>query len=208
MTPVSCRVCGADCPKSHSNSPRRFCSEKCYHVSKKGRRPPIPLDVAQAAQREATRKAAEKLRGTSQSVQHKEKRLNNAWQTLAETPKTCRKCGEQFLRTTPAQRYCSGRCWLAVHRKQRKREKRFTIPEPLYLQRLAEQNNRCAICDELSGSNNRNDRLAVDHCHSRNVFRGLLCHRCNTALGLFKDSVENLESAIRYLRTHAAPAMP
>lgn len=203
MAPTACQVCGADCPKSHTRSPRKHCSRKCYDVSKRGKRPPIQKDVAERAQREATRRAAEKIRGTQQSAEHKAKRLNNAWQTLTETPKACRKCGEQFLRTTPAQRYCSGRCWLAVHRKQRKREKRFTIPEPLYLQKLAEQENKCAICGELSGSNNRKDRLAVDHCHVRNEFRGLLCHRCNTALGLFKDDVGNLESAIQYLKTHA-----
>lgn len=42
-------------------------------------------------------------------------------------------------------------------------------------------------------------KLVVDHCHSSGVVRGLLCHNCNRALGLLKDSTRNLESAIRYL---------
>ena len=30
--------------------------------------------------------------------------------------------------------------------------------------------------------------------------RGLLCHRCNSALGLFKDSDKLLLNAIKYIR--------
>jgi len=46
----------------------------------------------------------------------------------------------------------------------------------------------------------RNDRaLAVDHCHSTNKIRGLLCTDCNTALGLLKDNKELVKSALAYL---------
>jgi hypothetical protein len=30
--------------------------------------------------------------------------------------------------------------------------------------------------------------------------RGLLCNNCNRALGYFKNSIENLEAAVRYLK--------
>lgn len=42
-------------------------------------------------------------------------------------------------------------------------------------------------------------KLVVDHCHDTGKIRGLLCHNCNRALGLLKDSVHTLESAIDYL---------
>lgn len=42
-------------------------------------------------------------------------------------------------------------------------------------------------------------KLVVDHCHSSGEVRGLLCHNCNRALGLFKDSRENLLNAVEYL---------
>jgi hypothetical protein len=42
-------------------------------------------------------------------------------------------------------------------------------------------------------------KLVVDHCHSSGEVRGLLCHNCNRALGLLKDSVDSLMRAARYL---------
>lgn len=42
--------------------------------------------------------------------------------------------------------------------------------------------------------------LAVDHCHKTNMVRGLLCHRCNTAIGLLNDDFTTLKSALKYLR--------
>ncbi len=61
-----------------------------------------------------------------------------------------------------------------------------------------EQGGRCAICGSQVA-------LAVDHCHATGVVRALLCGSCNGGLGLFRDSVSRLESAIAYLHEHAAP---
>jgi hypothetical protein len=40
----------------------------------------------------------------------------------------------------------------------------------------------------------------VDHNHSSGKVRGLLCNRCNRAIGMFEDSPELLLSAISYLQ--------
>lgn len=59
------------------------------------------------------------------------------------------------------------------------------------------QEGRCAIC----GTKPKSKRLAVDHDHKTGAKRGLLCKRCNhDLLGAAHDSVELLETAIRYLR--------
>ena len=42
--------------------------------------------------------------------------------------------------------------------------------------------------------------LVVDHDHKTGKVRGLLCHNCNRALGLLKDSTEYLENCISYLK--------
>ena len=58
-----------------------------------------------------------------------------------------------------------------------------------------EQGGACKICFQpFIGK-----RPAVDHCHSTNKVRGLLCLKCNTALGLMGDNVHNLQNAITYL---------
>jgi hypothetical protein len=63
---------------------------------------------------------------------------------------------------------------------------------------LREQGNACAICgDQNPGGQGT---WHVDHCHEMKKIRGLLCHHCNTALGLFKDNMVILRSAIRYLK--------
>lgn len=59
---------------------------------------------------------------------------------------------------------------------------------------LDEQSNSCAICEEEFTQTPR-----VDHDHITGIVRGLLCHHCNTGLGQFKDNVESLKSAIKYL---------
>lgn len=35
---------------------------------------------------------------------------------------------------------------------------------------------------------------------NRGKFRGMLCNHCNRGLGNFKDSIDNLELAIKYLK--------
>jgi len=61
---------------------------------------------------------------------------------------------------------------------------------------LKDQNGGCAICG-IAAKDGR--RLSIDHCHRKGTIRGLLCDNCNCALGLFNDSIDNLNAAIRYL---------
>lgn len=58
------------------------------------------------------------------------------------------------------------------------------------------QGGVCAICGRKPGARG----LATDHDHDTGVVRGLLCIRCNAALGSFGDSIEGLQRAIAYLR--------
>lgn len=65
------------------------------------------------------------------------------------------------------------------------------------------QKGVCAICDQRETKKDRFGNiqvLSVDHCHSTGKVRGLLCHRCNHALGLFKENVPALCRASEYLQ--------
>lgn len=61
------------------------------------------------------------------------------------------------------------------------------------LQLLKEvQGNSCGIC----GSK---EKLVVDHCHSTNNVRGLLCSPCNQGIGHFRDNPEALMRAAQWV---------
>lgn len=70
-----------------------------------------------------------------------------------------------------------------------------------------EQGGLCALCETpLEFDNtvkNQSDAANVDHCHTTNDIRGLLCRNCNLLLGYAKDRVVVLQAAIRYLRKSA-----
>ncbi len=65
---------------------------------------------------------------------------------------------------------------------------------------LAKQDGHCATCSTtVPGNSRRNVYFSVDHCHTTGKVRGLLCHNCNTALGLLKDNTDTIANLIRYL---------
>lgn len=86
--------------------------------------------------------------------------------------------------------------------KQRTKTLRKAHPDAtieLYEQLRREQGAECAVCG-LPESDNRNGRLHLDHDHKDGGgIRGLLCNRCNMALGLMLDEPERLRAAADYL---------
>lgn len=60
------------------------------------------------------------------------------------------------------------------------------------LKSIIQTTKECTICGDEAD-------LVVDHCHSTNKVRGLLCNRCNKGLGLFRDDPDLLEFARIYL---------
>ena len=81
----------------------------------------------------------------------------------------------------------------------------YNITPELYQQKLLQQNNVCAICGSQTTGNKRSVYFALDHDHeiekkTGKIFvRGLLCNFCNHGLGHFKDNLELLNKAIKYL---------
>ncbi len=59
---------------------------------------------------------------------------------------------------------------------------------------------RCAICRQKCGVGD------LDHDHATRRVRGLLCHRCNAGLGVFRDQSGLLMRAARYVAWHKEAA--
>lgn len=75
-------------------------------------------------------------------------------------------------------------------------KRKFGISLEDYDRLLADQDGGCAIC----GNPPRHDiSLHVDHDHATGRTRGLLCFRCNNALGDFADDPDMLIRGASYL---------
>lgn len=67
---------------------------------------------------------------------------------------------------------------------------------------IAKQNNLCPIGNHPFGSRGKQgDSPCQDHDHESGQNRLVLCRNHNVALGLFHDSVADLESAILYVNS-------
>lgn len=120
--------------------------------------------------------------------------------------KPCKWCGETFKPVGPSHHYCTDTCRKQVYSdKHYKRSYGTTLMEVKNLYK--DQDGICAIC-KTYGFKMREDHttgMNLDHCHETGKVRGLLCHNCNRGLGLFKDNIEYLLSAISYLETSREP---
>jgi len=66
---------------------------------------------------------------------------------------------------------------------------------------LEAQGGLCAICRSAPA-------IHIDHDHATGAVRGMLCFRCNAALGQLGDSPATLVRAARYLLTAAQQRAP
>lgn len=83
---------------------------------------------------------------------------------------------------------------------------KFGISPEEYQTFLDDQLGVCAICKQpetvIDSKTGLVKRLSIDHDHKTGRVRRLLCGKCNSALGLFKDSPDILSAAILYLQQH------
>lgn len=86
-----------------------------------------------------------------------------------------------------------GAAYRAVRKCKLKQQYGLTVAA--YNQMVADQGGGCAICGKEPNGKN----LVVDHDHSTNIVRGLLCGSCNRGIGLLQDSPDMLRAALAYL---------
>jgi len=81
-------------------------------------------------------------------------------------------------------------------------KRKYGISQDTYSKLLRSQNGCCAICRTTNPGRNRKE-WPIDHDHTTGKIRGLLCWKCNSALGLLKDSPDLCAKAAAYLRRNA-----
>jgi hypothetical protein len=103
-------------------------------------------------------------------------------------------------------RKAKGRAWHNAN-KDRARQNRlkriYGIDDKDYEMMSRYQENKCAICQTKTEV-----KLVVDHKHSTEEVRGLLCSACNSMLGYAKENPDILNRAIDYLTDYPAQFLP
>lgn len=151
-------------------------------------------------------------------LKHPEKRR------VEPKPATCRVCGTGFLSVRPDACLCSARCrnkvkylqkrkpptqrhcercgvpvgfhgqwrWCKNCKQAKARISKYGLTWQEFDAMVAKQGGRCSICHDRC-------ELVIDHCHKLSDVRGLLCKRCNSGLGFFRDSPSILRNAAAYV---------
>jgi len=90
-----------------------------------------------------------------------------------------------------------------IYKQRRKQSSRkwylkstHNITEEQYDKLFNKGDGECWICKESTEYS-----LNVDHNHATGQIRGLLCGKCNRALGLFQDNKNIMQAAIKYLES-------
>ena len=79
-----------------------------------------------------------------------------------------------------------------------RRLRTFGISSVDYEKMFEEQNGVCFICSKPQRKK-VHKHLFVDHCHTTNKVRALLCNNCNTGIGMFEENIQTMKDAISYL---------
>ena len=74
---------------------------------------------------------------------------------------------------------------------------------PELKQMFEDQDYKCTICkNEVTLDENKKTRGVVDHCHTSQKIRSILCQNCNRSLGLMKENIESLKNMINYIESY------
>lgn len=201
---MECKRCGVEMGKVHGN--KKYCAE-CKHLQEKDQDKKRTNDARRKWSRDNRRKRLDNM--TDEEWEAFRKRNREYEAAYRADPKNedkvskHREYGRKYRNIkyheneTANARYC--------------REKKHRLLPGEFDEFMEAQNGKCAICG-CSWEDAPRRTLCVDHDHDikeeykpgkfRYRIRGLLCGRCNTAIGQFKDSPSIMRNAIRYVEQH------
>lgn len=202
---MSCLECKKDHWLLPCYSTKKFCDRKCsaqYNSRLRKKREVKPCEHCGEGF-ESLVKAEQRYCSTDCSAQGRKKTL-----TL-----TCDECGGSYERHQykyAQSRFCGNSCKEKARAKSKAKNQ---MSDEEYQSLLAAQDHKCAICKKPeTGRHERSSektvKLAKDHCHETGKWRGLLCRKCNMALGLFGDDVAALLRAADYVTNGGVHHVP
>jgi hypothetical protein len=152
-----------------------------------------------AYHKEYHKKNKEKISAKSKAYQQTEAYIKNRRIYIKQYRE---KNKEKIVAQVSAHYYKNKKHKMAVYR-----QRLYGITPEDYDTMLKEQNHKCKICS-IKFNNNYNQESKIDyvhsqhldHCHTTNKVRGILCPLCNLGLGHFKNSSERITTAINYLK--------
>ena len=118
--------------------------------------------------------------------------------------KVCIKCGQD----KPLSEYTnnSGRPYKRTACKLCEKSLKCDVDRLKATTPLPDEKHTCPICGctekEALGRGGKKHKTpwAFDHNHITQTFRGYICHTCNRTLGCFKDNIDYLNRALKYLK--------
>ena len=110
----------------------------------------------------------------------------------------CKACANEYRKK---RRVTHGDIYRRTNRRSNMRRK-YGLEQEQY-ELLHKDYKYCMICGkqetEVEAQTKSIQRLSIDHDHTTGKIRGLLCGKCNRALGLADESTEILKAMIHYL---------
>lgn len=108
----------------------------------------------------------------------------------------CRLCRNEYHSAYRRRRYAED---LGYRQRARAsvRKSLYGVSGDRYTELWTQQGGVCSIC--LLGEQEGEREMAVDHDHATGAVRGLLCGKCNKALGLLDERPHRMRRAADYL---------
>ena len=86
-----------------------------------------------------------------------------------------------------------------IHNRKHRNKKLYGIDENIFFKLINEINYKCPGCKtEFVNC----EGACIDHNHKTNKVRGILCKRCNFAIGYALDNPKILLNLAKYLKKH------
>jgi hypothetical protein len=121
-----------------------------------------------------------------------EKPLDHYYKSKARTRDGHRHECKMCVNFTTTKYYRENRENLVEKRKDYHYRRNYGITLNDFLRMSEEVGNSCEVCGDAP--------VVLDHCHTTGEVRGILCNKCNQALGLMRDNADLIVKLSDYLK--------